>query len=366
MDDSERRARALALVYEHAANRPQTFRNIQSAASLRQVSKNLASRMNTRALDDAKKWTKNARVLAEKARLSNTPNPARELLKSIVENRHGELQWYLTRKINPTILIDFACLYGQPRTLQILVDHGADPRKTPQALLIAAKHIGSHDTRCALLRILLTHGADPINAPVDPLTGMTVLMYHVAQIGILHNGGAEIAAVTSLLIQRGAAVNARDSRQQTALMHTAMINTPRIVIKALVDGLARLDLRDDAGRTALLYACISRLPSTVHYLLERGAKVNQRDNRKRTALMESAYYGDIDSLKFLLDRGANVNQRDDRKRTALMEATYNGDVVCVKVLLEHNADKTIRNDLNETVLDIARRLPSPEIYELLV
>ena len=88
-------------------------------------------------------------------------------------------------------------------------------------------------------------------------------------------------ATVSVLLRAGADVNAKAMRNEgaTALMWGM---SPSLEKLLLAHG-AKVDLRDNDGRTALMYAVDSNLGS-VQTLVQAGADINARDNRGKTAL----------------------------------------------------------------------------------
>jgi ankyrin repeat protein len=100
----------------------------------------------------------------------------------------------------------------------------------------------------------------------------------------LHNAKAEMAKLISL----GADVNARDFRNNTALMWTA-----------------------NNGYTEAL-----------KFLLEKGADVSAKNDLGQTALMDAAKMGYFDACNILVKNGADICAMDKIGRTALHHAKW--------------------------------------------
>jgi hypothetical protein len=220
----------------------------------------------------------------------------------------------------------------------------------------------------------------------------------------VHKG--DLKTVTTLL-EKGAAVNARDPDGRTGLMWAARMGPSKIVELLIREG-AELNGKGKRGETALMMAMAGGLATgvyTVKLLLDSGADVNARDMDGRTALMyllepsisvvaksSKFSYGEpfvhsngevrygsgvlLDDqardqykniVQLLLEKGAKVNPRDKEGRTALMRCLeplveIKGDSVAVA---KHTGDdRSFKFDVgNGTVL--VKRPPPNEIVELL-
>jgi hypothetical protein len=73
-------------------------------------------------------------------------------------------------------------------------------------------------------------------------------------------------------------------------------------------------------------------------LIAEGARINSRDDHGKTPLMAAVESGHIDAVRLLLDRGALVNAEADDGITALMLAAKNGHTDVARELIESGAD----------------------------
>jgi ankyrin repeat protein len=105
-----------------------------------------------------------------------------------------------------------------------------------------------------------------------------------------------------------------------------------------------LNIRDNGGKTALIWASYENNIEVVKLLIEAGANLDIRTNGGRTALMLASYnnYGEI--VKLLIKAGAHLNIRNNWGKTALIEASYYDHIEVVKLLLENFADECILDD----------------------
>lgn len=191
---------------------------------------------------------------------------------------------------------------------------------------------------------------------------------HVAVVEYLVNNGANVDArdkggksaliqavdknqeeAVRLLVECGAEVNRMDkSDRSTPLMHAVWNVSDAAIAQYLVDNGAKLDVRDNKGVTALIYAVLRNQEAVVRLLVESGAKVDRTaEEKRRTPLMIAARGSDgLDIVRFLVDNGANVKARDYKGKTVLMHALVSNRVEVVRLLIERGA-KVNRPDRND-------------------
>jgi len=102
----------------------------------------------------------------------------------------------------------------------------------------------------------------------------------------------------------------------------------------------------------------------VQALIDHGADINLQSDQGTTALMLAAARDDADFIKPLLDAGAAVNAQDKLGRTALMVAaeSFRLEMVKARTLIAAGADLTIRDSDGRTA---AERMSSSTNAELL-
>ncbi|WP_118182887.1 ankyrin repeat domain-containing protein [Paraburkholderia phosphatilytica] len=286
----------------------------------------------------------------------------------------------------------FAAGHGQADALRELLNNGAAvDAKTPQndtALHIAAR--SGHDD---VADLLLGFGADPhaLDEAGDTPTIQAARQGHFEVVQMLVREGARLqemnkqgwtalmeagrtgrAAVVEVLLKAGAPVDqAGGPAQITPLMLAAEYG--RIdALKALRQGGAKLDTKDDKGFTALIraayygkhetvealiamgagIACRSQMGHTAltmaarsghetcaAALLRAGAKVNEAANDGTTALMCAAGAGHHELIRMLLQQpGIQIERRDEKERTALFLAAAHGKAACLAPLLDAHAN----------------------------
>lgn len=152
--------------------------------------------------------------------------------------------------------------------------------------------------------------------------------------------------IVRLLINHGADVNLQDNQGETALMW-ASIQGNEGIVEALMKKGPDVDLQNNKGWTALMYASANSHKNVLKMLLKNTTKVNLQDSDGWTALMLFSREGLQDEVKTLLEKGADVNLKSiEYDMTALMLAASKGHKEVVKTLLENGADVNLKQNKN--------------------
>jgi uncharacterized protein len=115
----------------------------------------------------------------------------------------------------------------------------------------------------------------------------------------------------------------------SALTTAAMIGDTTS-LGTLLDRGAAVEAKDGTGRTALIEAVFGGHKDAVELLLERGAEVNGQDADGWTALMEAASKGRTEIVKQLLAHGADVGVSSHNGCTAIrVAARGNAELVAL-------------------------------------
>ena len=126
--------------------------------------------------------------------------------------------------------------------------------------------------------------------------------------------------IGDLLLKNGAAIDARDDQERTALMIAVQANAMDTV-KWLLDRGARVNAYDEKGATPLMYAIRRKNLDMVKLLHQYGAKLGQQDKQNNSPLHVAAMMPDgLPYVQFLLKNGAMKNVRNNRKQTPFMVA----------------------------------------------
>jgi ankyrin repeat protein len=141
--------------------------------------------------------------------------------------------------------------------------------------------------------------------------------------------------------------------------------------RLLIERGAAVNARDDLGWSPLLFALDlwADQPALLDLLLENGADIHARVKDGRTGLMLAAHLGRSERLLLLLARGADVNAQDGRGMTALMTATLARDdqaaIKTIRILLDHGANVNARDANGDTALMLASRRAYQEMVSML-
>lgn len=165
--------------------------------------------------------------------------------------------------------------------------------------------------------------------------------------------GAQISDLErlKLALRRGADINSRSSKGETALIITlrnGKIGGPEYALFLLQNG-ADVRVKSRKGQTpvSLALAFGGEVP-VLNALVSRGAELSPEN-----ALHFAVLRHDIAGIKKCLDAGTNINCREPNGFTPLMWAAFDGASDVVKLLLQRGANPRLESFQGETSLEIA-------------
>lgn len=139
------------------------------------------------------------------------------------------------------------------------------------------------------------------------------------------------------LLDRGAAIDAKDREGKTALAKASQANKLPMM-RLLLERGADANARAVDGSTPLLFAAEEDRGPAVALLLERGADPNLSGRKGLRPLDAAAYNGSTESVEALLEYGADPNALDDEGKSAIVYAAGHGYVPVVALLLKAGVD----------------------------
>jgi ankyrin repeat protein len=178
-----------------------------------------------------------------------------------------------------------------------------------------------------LVRIILLEGhADPDTRDSQSRTAL-----HTTVVG------KGILNVAKLLLDRGAAVDAKDQSGSTPLAVAALFGKLELV-ELFIDHGATIDATDCSGETALYNASLRNHSEVVAALAAHGAKLDLQNNNGMSAFFKAASTLKIDIMDILTECGGDTDTRDNNGCTALARATMAKNMPLVTHLLQLGVD----------------------------
>ena len=176
------------------------------------------------------------------------------------------------------------------------------------------------------------------------------------------------------LLQSGSDINIQHKTTgTTVLMIASSYYYYDDIVEYLIKKGAKLNLQDNEGKTALLWAASNSLPNA-KILVAKGANVNIAANDGMTPFLQatlgvSSSKVTIEMCDLLRKKGANINAALTKPSavgwTALHYAAINGDVELVKYLIKYGADVNKATGEGSTPLYLAQLAKHEEIVKLL-
>ncbi|XP_053186614.1 ankyrin repeat domain-containing protein 45 [Scomber japonicus] len=99
--------------------------------------------------------------------------------------------------------------------------------------------------------------------------------------------------------------------------------------------------KDEAGRNALLAACMLGRSSIIPELLTNGAQVNEQTVRGYSSLHLAACWGHLETVRTLLDLGADTQAKTFRGETPVDLARKYSNIDCVDCLILEEAKRDL-------------------------
>ncbi len=181
--------------------------------------------------------------------------------------------------------------------VQALLDAGARPDAGSDSDTITPLMIAAGRDFPQTVQILLDHGANPL---AKDYSGRIPIHF-------MQSDDLDALKIAEMLVQRGNDVNSADNAGASVLLQNCVYGNIHMVRFLLAHG-ARVDACDGNGDTPLLgcFRTVStpRISDIVQLLIARGADVNHRNKQRETALSLAKMWEDKQSIRLLQTAGA--------------------------------------------------------------
>jgi len=185
----------------------------------------------------------------------------------------------------------------------------------------SAISVATQNRNIPVMKVLLNYKAD---LEIEDFRGQTTI-FHAARFPKSDGSdGSDGSSALSLLIKKGANMDAKDKKGKTAL-HVAAEKGDIPVMKLLLD---------------------SSLP------IKKGANINAKDNEGETALCVAAEKGDIPVMELLMDSGADIEIGDNLGETPIFHVKKQSGAL--RLLIKKGAKINAKNKNGQTALRVAQ------------
>ncbi|KAF5306570.1 hypothetical protein FQR65_LT07297 [Abscondita terminalis] len=161
-------------------------------------------------------------------------------------------------------------------------------------------------------------------------------------------------------------VNLQINQIGTTALYAALENESFDVAHLVIDAGADVNLTNDVGMTAFIYACKIGNIELVKKMRPLVANIDLQNNHGETALHVSVANNHLDVARFLVDEGADVNATDENVVTPYYLACKLGAVDFVEKLLPLVEDVNLQNILGGTALHVCLENEDIEIARFLI
>jgi len=145
-------------------------------------------------------------------------------------------------------------------------------------------------------------------------------------------------------------------------LHVAAKRGYIVIVEALLEYGAKLDVKDGAGHSPLQAALLAGKAQTARILFRHGASDAPQE---LLVLLVRNGIADRDALALVVNQGADVNARDQGGLRPLHLAVGGGQVLVVKRLITLGAEVNLADDQGHTPLALAKAAGRRDIAALL-
>lgn len=269
-----------------------------------------------------------------------------------------------------------ACDKNQVDIARLLLSQGADPNYVRGNKLPSLRR-ATESGYIELAEALIDHGADQ---EAGDKKGRTALMTAAWR---------DNFEIVKVLLNRGAKINTVDFRKRTVLHNIAAdkgfekgqlkanskarSRCRMAIVEYLIERGVNVEAKDEVGRTALHWACVTDNEALLRTLLSSApgtiaprAEVNCVDSRMKTPLHLAVSHNRLPLAQLLLEKHASIDARSDGDWSPLHNACMSGPYSLVAMLLKSGADANAELLNGRTPLHIAAETGNEEAARCLL
>ena len=268
--------------------------------------------------------------------------------------------------------LHYAAEANASEVAEVLLKNGADVNAKGNNG-ITPLHYAAYVNAREVAEVLLQNGAD-VNAKDD--NGITPLhnaalsnAYEAAEISLQNEAdvNAKVTLHASISPHYTAILDKvesddRNLADSTPLHAAAFANTCEVAEVLLQNG-AAIDAKGDNGGTPLHNAAFANACEVAEVLLRNGAKVNAKDEGGDTPLHNAAFANACEVAEVLLQNGAAIDAKGDNGGTPLHYVAFANACEVAEVLLRNGAKVNAKGEGGITPLHYAASVESVEAYD---
>lgn len=157
-----------------------------------------------------------------------------------------------------------------------------------------------------------------------------------------------------------------DSEFDLSVLGLASLSGHEPVVQLILKEEAKLEIKDNRGRTALHLAALKGNLAVVRLLLREGANIKACDSKGRSPFFLAAKTENVETMQLLLNEGVDLETADSKTMTALLLASKKENLETVQRLLNEGADIEKTDFKRMSALFLAIKKGHLEIVRLLL